>query len=61
MSAIASARSAVFSTLFDLEGKSPVAKQLDSLYYLANHRQPRCALARAFSALFRERVLVRGV
>jgi voltage-gated potassium channel len=30
MSAIASARSAVFSTLFDLDGKSRVAKQLDS-------------------------------
>ncbi|MCE2714906.1 MAG: ion transporter, partial [Acidibacter sp.] len=30
MTAIASARAAVFSTLFDVDGKSRVAKQLDS-------------------------------
>jgi len=30
MSSIASARSAVFSTLFDLDGESRVAKRLDS-------------------------------
>lgn len=30
MTAIASAQAAVFSTLFDVDGKSRVAKQLDS-------------------------------
>ena len=39
MTAIASARAAVFSTLFDVDGKSRVAKQLDSFINLAHHRE----------------------